>query len=300
MNNAWPPLPEVAARLGMRREGRNRWGPCPACGATGTRADGRPPVRFGRGWWCVSCGVKGDAINLVGLLAHGEARPRGRTFMACKNWLDASGEAVEQLAPWEPPRRIDPMTALRVAIPIDLVDDPRLDDWLARRKIPSWAPAGWLPQFSAPWWPRGWSDDWPIVIPACNGRGKIESMQGIATDDTAPRSKTWPAKAESRELLFANPGTRAWLAGKLPPPAKLLIVEGAPDYLTASSLMQDITVIGIAAGSAPALRLVTLTNSTEVYVGTHQDGSGRDYQRAVVAALEPKLVTPLPLWRLFA
>lgn len=307
MNRAWPSLQDTAARLGLVHADK-RWGPCPACQARqASRSDHRLPLRFSRaGWWCLACQTKGDAVSLVGLSLHEEGRPRGRTFVECVRWLEGTGALPAMNLPEEDPVRIDPLPALRRAVPVSEVSDPRLDAYLEQRRIPKTAPAGWLPRFSADWWgaternPLGFSRYWPLVVPACSGRGVIESMQGLAVEEAAPRSKMWPKGAESRELLFADRKVRSWLAGSAPPPKQLLVVEGVPDYLTATCVLEDIYVIGVSAGCARALRLVTLSTSTDVYVGTHADVAGRRYEAEVVDALWPQLVRPLPLERLLA
>ena len=60
------------AMVGMTGK-RMRYGPCPACGATRTSTDTRPPVRAsGRhSWWCNSCQNKGDIFDLVSYVQWG-------------------------------------------------------------------------------------------------------------------------------------------------------------------------------------------------------------------------------------
>lgn len=290
-----PSVAPVAERLGMVERGRKHWGPCPACGAGRTRKDRRPPVYIGTtGWRCHACQAKGSAHRLVSYALGMNGALKGSAWRKVSEWMDGSG-TLEAEAEAEVLTRIDPSPALRCAVPLSRCRAPAVLAWLARRGIRPEAPAGFLPDFEAAWWPSGYARQWPVVIPACTGRGEVVSMHGMAIQ-AGPESKTrWPKGASSRELLFAAPQMRQWLRGCAPCPGRLLLVEGAPDFLTTAPLMPT---IGFTSGFEEALRLVRVDSGTEVVVGTHLDEAGRRYQDRIANILAPHPVRVLPLERL--
>lgn len=243
----------------------------------------------------MACGAGGDAYTLVSYALGLNGRCDGKAFVRILRWLEGDDVLQQEPVEDEPLPRIDPAPALAMAVPLSKVREPRLLAWLARRQIPSSAPAGWLPSFEAPWWPMGYAGNWPVVIPACTGRGDVLSMHGIAIDVDAPTKTRWPKGASSRELLFADRSTRSWLSGKSAPPDRLLIVEGATDYLTAAPQMPT---LGYFSGSAAALRTVPITSGTRVYCGVDADEKGDMYENEIANALAPHPVRRIPLQRL--
>jgi hypothetical protein len=289
---------EVAVRVGMFSR-RRRWGPCPACGATAAGSDSRPPVIFReKGWWCVSCKATGDGFTMVAYHLGLDPKPRGRAFRDILAWL-GSGERCEVVEQDEEMSAIsvDVMPALRAAVPISQARDPRLGSWLARRCIGPGAPAGWLPSWEESWWPRGWSERWPVVVPACTAKGVVMSMHGVAVDSGVDRKTTWPLAASARELLFASAGLRRWMRGEASAPERLLVVEGATDYLSAAD---QLPTIGATSGGFTALRLLDIPKTTRVYIGTDPDKAGRVYAQQIADALAPHPVRLLPLHRMAA
>jgi hypothetical protein len=254
--------------------------------AVRTEKDARLPIhlRSNGEWGCNACQRHGDIRTLIAL-SLGLPDTRGRNWWRVKEWIETGENRAIEFTP-EPITRIDPLPALTRSVPFAKSQDPRLHAWLAKRNISPAAPGGWLPRFSAPWWPghtethAAWSERYPVVVPCCDARGSIVSMQGISPDDS---SKRWPRGASSKAVLFADRGMRAWLAGRAPPPKVLVIVEGVIDYLTVSPLKPT---LGIAAGFDEALAAVTLPDDTSVYFGTHLDGTaGYLYQDKVADAL---------------
>jgi hypothetical protein len=246
------------------------------------------------GWHCVLCQVGGDALALAGALGPARThRPRGADFHATVAWLQERGLTRAEPIPIveRPPQRIDPTPALRQAVPLSsLSGDQELAEWLALRRIPPTAPAGWLPRFRAEWWPS--AKHFPVVLPACTGAGKVESLHGlsVACRERRQRKTTWPRGAESRELLFAAAATRQWLSGQAPPPRLVILCEGATDYLTAAGLLGDqAAVLGFVSGSAGALRLVKLVlpPSATVIAIMDPDEQGERYEEQIVNALFP-------------
>lgn len=301
-----PSVPQVIPMVGMGSS-RRRAGPCPACLATATRHDARPPVLFSdKSWRCVACRAGGGALSLVGYhlgvghrveRRYGEGLDlRGRAFRHVISFIE-KGEILP-VAESEPEdlKRIDPMPGLRRAVPVGRCGDAEVCSWLRGRGIDaSRAPAGCLRNFTADWW--FWSRTHPLVVPACTGLGEIESMHARSvTDDT----KRWPKNASSRELLFASPVVRSWLRGESDQPPVLVVTEGLSDYLTWSSASK-VPTLGVTSGGTGALRTVGIAKGTEVFVGTHSDVSGRRYAEEVADAFAMRaVVRPLPLRRVAA
>ena len=89
-------LHAVAGSLGYGFRSHNRFGPCPACGATRTRKDARSPVSLtcqGHRWRCWSCEARGSVIDLVAWSLHGQ--PLEMTdrdaVNAVRDWFRARG-----------------------------------------------------------------------------------------------------------------------------------------------------------------------------------------------------------------
>jgi hypothetical protein len=298
---------EVAQALGLQIKAR-RWGPCPKCGAeSASRTDRRLPVMlFSDHWWCVACRGGGNDVSLASWAIAGSRRPTAEVMDFLEHRTARQARRSEP-RPEAPPKRVDPSEALRRSVPLRDASDPALDAWLARRRIDKAAPAGWLPRFSAPWW-SFWDREaeafisaaptFPIILPACTGRGKVEAVHGISPlPEVAPHKTMWPRGYESRELLFAGPKTRAWLGGAGPAPAEVVVVEGATDFLTASVVFPRTTILGITSGSAAALGMVPKVRGQRWYVATDPDTAGQRYATAIAEALFPFPVYPFPLGR---
>lgn len=291
----------VLPRTCPTRKGR-RWGPCPACNAEHTDHDPRPPLAVvgnGLGWWCLACGVTGDAYDLASYtLLEVRARDAGRRLRQVIRWLDGDEHrAVEpQLEPpVQRPRGIAEMLQA-CERPQDV---PEVAAYLEGRGLdPSKVPAGVVPaRFSAQWWPRSWSSTWRLVVPAFSGRGELLSVQARAiVPDVQPRMR-WPLGCSAGGLLFADPRrARPLLRGEPSSAKRLVIAEGLTDYLTVASTTEERTaVVGIASGSATALRLLKLSECLPVVVATDYDRQGCGvYVQQVSEALAPIPARPIP------
>lgn len=298
--NGYPSLRVVAAGLGMTEKSK-RWSPCPMCGEKESRKQHQFPLLLNEDTWhCVLCKNGGDALALVAAQDYGLLYPKGRMYYAAVDRVYAlAGETPPPSRPTSAeverpaPRRIDPTPALGCAVPLHLAQSSRLAYWLESRAIPPTAPGFWLERFTAPWWPNARA--FPVVIPAYDGRGHLQSLHGLAVDDEAPRKTTWPKGAEARELLFADDKAVAWMQGKGPEPGRLLVAEGGTDYLSAAArAAPDTYVLAVCSGSARALALLPSLQSATVVVATDNDETGDRYAREVAQALQPY---PVHRWK---
>lgn len=288
---------EVAARLGMVRARSKKWSPCPACGYAGDR----PALVIGRGWWCARCDQRGDVYDLVALVLHGQRIRENRSlFRTARAWCDGQ-EIVARPQVERMPSRVpegELVAALAACTPATACDDADIAAFLRRRGLTGAVHAGVLPRgWSAPWWPYG--DHVRLVVPAYNGHGQLRGWQGRDLRPSPAVKTRWPRGYDSAGLVFADPvAARALLrhSETVQPPRDLLIVEGLTDYLwAAQSAGPDLGVIGVASGSADALRLVRVPRSTSIIIGTHADAAGDRYAQAIADALSPRLCQRIPL-----
>lgn len=300
-------IADAAATLGLTRRVR-RWGPCPACAAEHTRHDDRPPISVvggGKGWWCHACDRTGDAVDLASWLVLGrpgrEAGPAFRQVVAALRGL-VRVERSREVEPEREPERVDVLPALRACA--SPATQSGVAAWMRGRGIAESAPAGVLPTtWDATWWPRRWSATWRLVVPAFTGRGELASLQARAVTpvgDDEPKCR-WPRGASATGLLFADPQyARPLLRGRPSEAERVLIVEGLTDYLTACSRLRAegarTAVIGIASGSAAALRLLRVPEGLPIVVATDYDRAGEVYAELVAEALAPHPVRRFP-WR---
>lgn len=300
----------VAARLGLRQK-KQRLEPCPVCNAERTGADRRPTVgvrRDNRGWKCHACGATGDAVDLASFAIVGcKASRAGSDFRKIRSWWLQDGPELV----WEPsqyevsrPPAEEVQRVLKACRAPSEASLPGLPAFLAKRGFnPRTVAAGILPPRSwdgwsgIRWWPRIWTEQFPLVIPAFTGAGNLVSIHGRSIDDSATRKTTWPKGHDSAGLLFADSRYARRMLRNQPTDAEtLLIVEGLTDYLWAVQTAPDrCAVIGIASGSANALQLPRWPKGLRFYIGCDPDPTGDSYAVKVAEALSPHTCRRLPL-----
>jgi hypothetical protein len=320
-------IPTIAEDLGVKRRDR-KWGPCPACSGDRTRKDKRPPLILGhsdRSWTCYACGESGDAIDMISWALLGcRGREAGPRFGEVLEWLKDRRILVEaaEYRP-EPPRRAHRPSLLdgfRTSTPVAKC---RRRDVLqfceSRGYRPRYTPGGILHEnFRARFWPGSFTECWPLVVPAFNGRGELRGIHGRAIHDDIVESEgrtmrmgcdddsrhawhdgrcetcgvyqgrksTWPVSVSSRGLVFADPNhARPWLQEKGPAPEKLFVVEGITDYLSAYSSSPKTAVLGIESGSHPAFLDMPWKRGMRVYIATDLDEAGDNYMLNLVNAI---------------
>ena len=288
-------IAEVAAALGMAVR-RNRAGPCLACG---NDVKGRGAVRMhGRAWVCSRCNVGGSQMQLVALAIHGVKKPDTwhdvRAWFAARGWCEPYGAST-----WTPPPPRPPEPELPYP-------DGLAAWWAATVAVDKdagtsayWAARGFGPLHGAAravvartghpsWWPAHWRQ-YRLAIAAYDAAGIQRSMHARCTDEgEAERwGKTrWPKDCRSTRLLFADP----WLA--LPMlqgesiPQRVIVVEGATDFLALCSVRPPgWAILGAAAGGFAALADVRWPTGCTIVSGVDDDEAGRAYHRQIVAAV---------------
>ena len=94
-------------------------------------------------------------------------------------------------------------------------------------------------------------------------------------------------------------GAQLFFQGKAPWARTLLIVEGAPDFLSSSSYFgdanEDTIIISILPGSWSREFANKLPAKLKIIVATHEDQAGEKYANAIEQTLRPG--TQLTRWR---
>lgn len=265
--------------------------------------------------------------------------PKGDDFRRAMAWVEEHlGQTTAPPPPPEPAARI-PEDELLDAFRIGTAPQhhPIASNYLTRRKIdPAAAPARVLPEtFSASWWPRIFSACWPLVLPAFDGRGRLAGIHGCAIERrrlvqedgkhrlsgchdggfhefdgkhcTAcgarrGRKSTWPlGVGASEQLVFADRDAQKWLSGEASAPDRVLIVEGATDFMAAVAKqkherIKDLAILGIESGSIPALQIMRWKVGGLVILATDPDPAGASYNTKIRAVL-PGHVRTTNAWR---
>ena len=155
------------------------------------------------------------------------------------------------------------------------------------------------------WWPWGPARRWTVAALLYEPNGAAASIHARAVEfpgrplpPDKPKARS-PRGFETRELLLADLAGLALMRGEGPPPAAVLLVEGLTDTIGAAlraarrrSQGEQLAVLGMVAGSAPALARIAWPPGTTVICFTDNDAAGEAYAAAALAAL-PDTVTML-------
>lgn len=254
------PVPAVAGALGLT-ERRGSWSPCPLCGAeqrSKSKRDRRAPLgvrRDGLGWECQHCHETGDALDLAGLVLHGdrfaaldrEHTAEVRGWYASRGWCEARGNGAGRpqtprpAAPPppkpEPPPRPDPeevAAAWELARPVTRdrevaawlagrgLDPARVEDFDLARALPADARLPrWAVCRGVPWLAGGYR----LVVQGWSSTREPESLHArciLASPPPGPRGdalpkSAWPAGYAAAGLVMAcGLGRQLLQTGELP------------------------------------------------------------------------------------
>jgi len=315
LRDADPGVLAVGEALGLYVRSR-RMGPCPACGRDDPR---HPPVTVrheGRGWMCAGCKATGDAASLAAWRITGQARPGGegwgqvRAFLAGHGWCSGDGtQAGRWAAPARRevvqvpyPDREELLSLLRACRPVEAVPD--VAGWCERRGITGRVHGAVLPDVHR--WPAWWpfrARPWRLIVPMVDALGVVTSMHGRATEDDEGRGKTrCPYDRRGDGLFFADPVVgRPMLRGKANP-ARVVVVEGITDYLSAARYATadggGTAVLGGISGSFGAMAQARIPAGATVYAWTDADEAGDRYAREIGRALRDRDVQRIDFRRI--
>ncbi len=257
----------------------------------------------GAGWMCAGCKGTGDVVTLAAWRIAGNPRPSGaawgpvRAFFASHGWCSGDGSAAGEWAaparrevPVVPyPDRGELLDLLQACRPVDTV--PEVRAWCDERGIVGRVHGAVLPDVHR--WPAWWpyrARPWRLVVPMVDALGKVASMHGRATEDDGGRGKTrCPYERRGDGLFFADPLIgRAMLRGEAEP-ARVVVVEGVTDYLSAARYATagpgGTAVLGGISGSFGAMAQARIPKAATVYAWTDPDEAGDRYAREIARAL---------------
>lgn len=125
-----------------------------------------------------------------------------------------------------------------------------------------------------------------LVVPVFDATGAMRSVRVIRVVDGDSPKRLPPGGFKAAELVMACDIAQAMLRGTFAP-ARLLVVEGEPDFLSAMSMRTRnmYARIGITSGSWTVAFAKRVPSRSVVFVGTHDDKAGDKYASAIIESL---------------
>ena len=284
----------------------------PSCSVT-VGPDGTIRVR------CFGCGWSGDGLHLVAavrdlpdrgafleILAEG-AVVGGQHALAdeIRGGARAPDRPAIVAPPPPPPREYPPADEVAAlwASGASVADDAYASGYLVGRMIdpelvaarslarvvarplPRWAAYG-----SRPWTDTGHT----MVCRAWDAWGALRSVRACRVVDGATPKRLPPTGYRASELVLANRAAWCMLAGRGPPPSRVLVAEGEPDWLTLATVYPpDVAVLGIGSGAWSSAFAAAIPDGTDVVICTDPDGAGDRYAATILESLGERCKT----WR---
>lgn len=145
----------------------------------------------------------------------------------------------------------------------------------------------WARYHGVPWTQTGHR----LLLPVYDVDGRFASVRAwrVTNGDTPKRLP--PGGHKAAELVLANAAVLAWLRHSdalpfAPPPMRLVVVEGEPDFLVRATLNADEPVIGLMSGSWHAGFAQKIPYGSELIVRTHLDDAGNKYANEVFKSVQ--------------
>tara|TARA_S200002703_G_scaffold158358_1_gene168506 strand:+ start:3668 stop:4657 length:990 start_codon:yes stop_codon:yes gene_type:complete len=293
----------VLSRCGHTLKGK-RFKNCPACGASRTKRDRRPPVGiFGEApklkWHCNNCQESGTKIDIISYYLYSCPASELDSFKMLRTYVDASAtikpltKSICHIKPPEypPVNEVEKVLKGGVKYLRNIQPTPNLTKFLKTRNLhqdkipcglanPYWG--GWddLTTVKASngkdtyWYPRQWAREYGLIFPLVDHNGNIRSMLG-RTWYNRSRKTTVPISYTTKGLLLANHQARNWMKEKNFV-EKVIICEGEMDYATVCQEWDGI-VLGIRSGSIDVCQDLPWMLGTDVYIATDFDEKGDEY-----------------------
>lgn len=280
--------------------------PCPGCHAEKRGSDDRRgPIgltREGIGWACHRCRASGDALSLAAVAITGNHRPNSEGWREIRNKFLGSDLPTFVVKPhiYKRPPKGEVLDIWHKSSPVydsdelvPLLEERDLDPGelterdlcrrIKRGHLPRWAQRGLKP----------WNEDgYLCLFPLYDHQGQLTSLHPRRMSREAARPKgASPLGFEVGGLAFLDFLGRALLDGSSEI-TRLIIAEGAPDYLTASltfgELNTETAVMGVISGSWTPSMASQVPTPVEVIIATHEDQAGERFARAIAETLSPQ------------
>jgi len=245
-------------------------------------------------------GVHDGPISAHGLVAELEAGDRERRH---RPKLVARAEPTEPVDRDYPPRsEIDALWSAEV--PFGDAECAWAESrGLDAEMVGEWA-RGLPPDAELPRWASYRGKSWRetghrMIVPVFDAGGDMRSVRAIRVTAEGDSPKRLPPGGfKAAGLVMACDFALGMLRGTYAP-ARVLLVEGEPDFLSAATMRLPDTYakIGIASGSWTADFAARVPRTAKVFLGTHDDAAGEKYAQAIEATLTSQT---LLRWRLKA
>tara|TARA_R100000008_G_scaffold86494_1_gene79852 strand:- start:929 stop:1915 length:987 start_codon:yes stop_codon:yes gene_type:complete len=297
---------KVLDECGHTRKNK-RFKDCPACGASRTKKDKRPPVGiFGsKGnfrWHCNACQTSGNIADVISYHMFGCSAEQLDDFKRIKEYLNITRSSytptkVEPILEPEYPPTDEVLAVLRkgtmhlrdVNVPKKLeaflnargLDQTKIPCGLANSTSGVWDDLKKVKgnnNKESYWWPRQWTRQYGLIFPLVDHQGNIKSLLG-RTWYSSLRKTTVPIGYTTKGLLLANHQARQWMKDR-EPVEEVIICEGEMDYATACQ-EHDGVIIGIRSGSVDVCRQLPWFAQTTVYIATDNDVTGNIYAKKI-------------------
>ncbi len=264
-------------------------------------------------WKCHACDQDGDVLTLVAAL-HGLSMDgddfRQVLILAAELGglhglvaeLEAKGEkrsrpalVVRPETPPEPERDYPPRAEVAALWSSTLQFGDAEREWATSRSLdadlfPDLARRlpleGVLPRWAS-YQGRSWRETGHrVVVPMFDAAGEMRSVRAIRVTDGESPKRLPPGGHKASGLVMACEFAQGMLCGTYIP-ARVLILEGEPDFLSAMAYPWDEVYarIGITSGSWTAAIAERIPSCSTVILGTHNDAAGEKYAKAIEATL---------------
>jgi len=145
----------------------------------------------------------------------------------------------------------------------------------------------WARYHGQPWTQTGHR----LILPVYDVEGRFASVRAWRVSKGETPKRLPPGGHKAAELVLANALALTWLRHSealpfAPPPMKLIIVEGEPDFLVRATLNADERIVGLMSGSWHAGFAQKIPYGSELIVRTHLDEAGNKYANEVFRSIQ--------------
>ncbi len=287
----------------------------PSCSVTKGR-DGTIRCR------CFGCDWTGDALHLIAVAKGLDVRNNFKDVLleaANVAGLHTVIDEIMNKAKWTP-REVAPLVPFDPGSepeypPADEVADvwdaggPAQTDavaakYLRGRKLDPDAATQWgllrvLPTadeqpMTLPRWARYGSLSWQrsghrMIVPVYDHTGVMRSLRAWRIEGDAAAKRIPPSGCKATGLLMAN-GPAVKLLRERCAPRRVLVVEGEPDFATASIRWSDLAIFGVISGGWTEEFAKRVPLGSEVVIATHHDEAGEKYAAHVTKTVRARAV----------
>jgi hypothetical protein len=187
---------------------------------------------------------------------------------------------------------------------ISILEDPDVEEWLHYREIDSSLVAseglavslpssGSYSRDHVPWvlfegeWMPAPVAGIRLLVPFYDAFGERRGGELVRAciEPPLPASKSLALKGARARLVMANPIALGLLRGEDVSPKTVIIVEGGPDFLTASVESPERAIFGIVQGSWKPRHATVIPPDADIIIGTDVDGTGNALAETVAKTL---------------